>query len=297
MSKPKAKVYGLVGKSSNSWKTETARTLDTKGGDPTCNQGGNIVVYPDVARSLTARYDSSPCIDRGQNHITECGNVAPTVAAKYGTGGNNTPLVAYSLDRTAYNQGQNAQFQISVQEEQAQTLVAKGPHAVAQPYTVGNGQADNLYIDEKARTLNCMHDQQIALMARDGIRYIVRRLTPLECCRLQGYPDYWAQDLVLTDIEEKYLARWAKKARNVPKRIRKRLNRWIAVFEFHRRATEPDKKPKTRNQIRKWLTEPHSDSAEYKMWGNSLAIPCAYTVLAGIADELKTERQSELDRK
>lgn len=27
-------------------------------------------------------------------------------------------------------------------------------------------------------------------------------------------------------------------------------------------------------------------SAEYKMWGNSLAIPCAYTVLAGIAEEL-----------
>ncbi len=63
------------------------------------------------------------------------------------------------------------------------------------------------------------------------------------------------------------------------------------MFESHRIAVKPDTKPKTRNQIRKWLQHPHSDSAEYKMWGNSLAIPNAYHVLKGIAEELQTGQE------
>ena len=41
-------------------------------------------------------------------------------------------------------------------------------------------------------------------------------------------------------------------------------------------------KPKTRKQIIKWLNNPHSDSAEYKMWGNGVALPCVCFVLTGI---------------
>ena len=43
------------------------------------------------------------------------------------------------------------------------------------------------------------------------------------------------------------------------------------------------KKPKIDNQIRKWLKNPHSDAAEYKMWGNGVALPCVFYVLSGIA--------------
>ena len=39
--------------------------------------------------------------------------------------------VAYAIDRAAFNQGANAQFGISIQEELAQTLVAKGPGGYA----------------------------------------------------------------------------------------------------------------------------------------------------------------------
>ncbi len=63
------------------------------------------------------------------------------------------------------------------------------------------------------------------------------------------------------------------------------------MFESHRIAVKPDTKPKTRNQVRKWLQHPHSDSAEYKMWGNSLAIPNAYHVLKGIAEELQAAQR------
>ena len=58
---------------------------------------------------------------------------------------------------------------------------------------------------------------------------------------------------------------------------------WREVFETHRKAMGKAKKPKTDNQMRKWLRNPHSDAAEYKMWGNGVALPCVFYVLSGIA--------------
>ena len=57
---------------------------------------------------------------------------------------------------------------------------------------------------------------------------------------------------------------------------------WREVFETHRKIMGTSKKPKTDRQILKWLKDPHSDSAEYRMWGNGIALPNAYFVLAGI---------------
>lgn len=57
---------------------------------------------------------------------------------------------------------------------------------------VGNGQMCNITMAPVSNTLDCMHDQQAVLMEGGPHRkYIVRRLTPLECCRLQGFPDWW----------------------------------------------------------------------------------------------------------
>ena len=95
--------------------------------------------------------------------------------------------------------------------------------------------------------------------------YIVRRLTPLECCRLQGFPDWWCSDLGTENPTEE------------------EMQFWRDVFETHRQIMGTAKKPKTDNQIRKWLKNPHADSAEYKMWGNGVAEPCVYYVMMGIA--------------
>lgn len=270
-----AVAYGLSSKDSNAWKSnnpnsgcyeaETARTLDSRGGDATCNQGGMLIISP-AAVFETPRQD---------------------------------PVYAIGRDN------------VTVWEEKAQTLTRSDmPGTVAQPYTVGNGQVHDLTLDEKARTLNCMHDAQavtlpqavdashaddvvrisdtvnciqardykggncvLAEMPEEKYPYIVRRLMPLECSRLQGYPDYWADGLETEEPSEK------------------EIDWWMEVFESHRIAVKPDTKPKTRNQIRKWLQHPHSDSAEYKMWGNSLAIPNAYHVLKGIAEELQTGQE------
>ena len=94
--------------------------------------------------------------------------------------------------------------------------------------------------------------------------YIVRRLTPTECARLQGFPDWWCEGLGTENPTEEDIAFWTD------------------VFETHRRVVTQAKKPKTRAQIVRWLQNPHLDSAEYKLWGNGVALPCVWFVLAGI---------------
>ena len=57
---------------------------------------------------------------------------------------------------------------------------------------------------------------------------------------------------------------------------------WRCVFETHRTLMGTSSKPKTDRQIIKWLKAPNSDSAEYRLWGNGVALPCVYFILAGI---------------
>ena len=96
--------------------------------------------------------------------------------------------------------------------------------------------------------------------------YIVRRLTPTECERLQGFPDWWCANLETekpTD-EERYF--------------------WYKVFEEWRNATKPDAEPNTSKQIRKWLMNPHSDSAEYKKCGvTAWHCPASYLCFRGLS--------------
>ena len=97
-------------------------------------------------------------------------------------------------------------------------------------------------------------------------KYIVRRLTPLECCRLQNFPDFWCQNLEIENPTDE------------------EIQEWDLVFkEFG--------KPKSKKQIKKWLQNPHSDLAQYKLWGNGISLPCAYFVLSGI-QELYTSKIS-----
>lgn len=100
---------------------------------------------------------------------------------------------------------------------------------------------------------------------QDGSVYAVRRLTPAECARLQGFPDWWCRNLGTENPSEEEMQFWRE------------------VFETHRRLVSKAKKPKTDRQIRKWLKNPHTDSAEYRMWGNGCTLPVVYYVLAGIA--------------
>ena len=105
--------------------------------------------------------------------------------------------------------------------------------------------------------------------------YIIRRLTPLECCRLQGFPDNWAEEL------------------GTPEPTQEDIDHWRDVFRTQMEAMGESKKEKTDNQICKWLKDPESDSAKYKMWGNGIALPCAMFVMEGIAMILNEEDADE----
>ena len=138
-------------------------------------------------------------------------------------------MPAYALDRACFNAGENAQYRMNVSEEVAPTLIAEGPSAVVDVERV----------------------------------YVIRRLTPLECCRLQGFPDGWTENLATEEPTEQEIAKW------------------FSVFEDWYRVNGKIIRP-LRSRIIKWLKAPRTDAAEYKAYGNSVAVPCVFFVLAGI---------------
>ena len=141
------------------------------------------------------------------------------------------------------------------------TLDAADRHAVAYCMTTGTYiQA----LEEQSPTLMARDYKDPPVVNETEPEYIVRRLTPTECARLQGFPDWWCARLETDEPTEE------------------EIEFWTEVFEIHRSVMGTSSKPKSRNQIVKWLKNPHSDSAEYKMWGNGVALPNVYFVLSGI---------------
>ena len=101
-----------------------------------------------------------------------------------------------------------------------------------------------------------------------GVRYIVRRLTPTECARLQGFADQWGDIEEKTEFsDEEYLF-------------------WLEVRNTHAAINSKAVKDYTKQQMLNWYNKLHTDSAEYKLWGNGIALPTALYCLQGIADAL-----------
>ena len=132
----------------------------------------------------------------GKSSVNVSAEVSPTLCTThYGE-----PAVAYGLDRASFNQGQNAKFDFSVTEEQQPTLVAKGPGAVAYwdgsqvcgTLTANNAGGNQRMPDKE--NFNCVIDCN----GNSRVRYIVRRLTPTECARLQGFDDRWGDSTTKT---------------------------------------------------------------------------------------------------
>ena len=213
--------------------TEKSATLST-------SQDQTLFVctaYPDTARALTARYDGSPCADRGPNVVclqgnmidrdvqqngsgvsesetmftlnatdrhgvcvsyvfeahsqdaryTQQGNTSPACTAQWGTGGNNMPIVAST---------QNQRDEVRDLKDIAAALAAE-PGMKQQTYIAETLDCRNARVNhEISGTLqakpgggfsyNCINPVAVKIW-----RWIVRRLTPTECERLQGYPDGW----------------------------------------------------------------------------------------------------------
>ena len=216
---------------------DVSSTLRARGGAKTpavlClnDQGGQMMnVSYDKTDTLRAQeHQHQPLVldsHPQDGRISFAGDTSQTLPGNMGTGG-NTPMVMQETYALSHND-----FMTKPSEEVADSLLAS---AYKDPTVISQG-------------------------------WQVRRLTPAECARLQGFPDRWAEDLALADedITEDEMSFW-------------------------RQAFGWAGKRKTDAAIRKWLKNPHSDAAEYKLWGNGVALPCATYVMCGIANDFHKE--------
>lgn len=295
------KCYGVCSKASHSmmsdnphsgfYEAETSRTLDRSGGDPTCNQGGICVVEP-VAFTQNQRDEVRDLGEKSAALAAEPGMKQQTFVLQgnmIGRKDENGPQgdgvnenVCFTLDATdrhavctpedVYAMTTGSYMQVA--KEVAPTLMArdyKDPTTIAPaPHlnegvmgTVATGAHPSGFNGQDAFNDRLVIDNPEAQLT--PVTYTVRRLTPTECARLQGFPDWWCRDLGTENPTEEELAFWAD------------------VFETHRKIMTHAKKPKTEKQIRKWLADPYTDSAEYRIWGNGICLANAFFVLAGIA--------------
>lgn len=216
-----SEVYDITGKTSNSMKSprpdncfrrcDVSRTLDTWAGQPECNQGGMVICASTAQANAEIMEDKAPTLMAGHEHpyiASFCGGASPsagnigyseTVAPTLHAGaGGLLRGATVCIENTVYDMT-HASDVIHEYAGASQTLAAR----------MGKGGNQiPLKLDE----------------ARPPRKYILRRLTPLECCRLQGFPDDWT-----AGVEG-------------------------------------------------------SDSAQYKMWGNGMALPCVLYVMQGIAE-------------
>ena len=192
--------------------------------------------------------------------------ITQTLSSRMGTGGNNTPFVLITSTNPDTQSGNRTQPPVSEQKAEAVDAEARdlfvansSGDGIAAPldasyykgcglrqgierefvmtkaYMAGNGQLDQVQLDTISRTLDCMHDQKIVILEGDNMeqetnrKYVLRRLTPTECARLQGFPDWWVDGAN------------------------------------------------------------GSDSAQYRLWGNGIALPCAVLILDNIAEDMRKD--------
>ena len=252
--------YGICSKESNAMKSDnphsgfyeaqTARTLDCNCNNPSSNQGGIAVVA--VQGSMIGREDKNGPQGSGVNEDV-CFSLT----------GADRHAVAYPT----YCTSKNSHF-TRAEKELANTLVAtdyKDPPVINDVQTASGKDVFGT-ISASMGSKQWLGNQEAFSGDYHIIEpdYIVRRLTPTECARLQGFPDWWCDGLGTENPTEEEMIFWRE------------------VFETHRKVMGTSTKPKSDSQILKWLKDPHSDSAEYRMWGNGCALPNVYFVLCGI---------------
>ena len=251
------------------------------------SMAGNIGWQEECAATLAAQCSGTePTVCIKEQHLFENHSqdsrykgpleVCPMLPAQLGTGGNNQPFVVegspvYCLQGNGIDRADTAGCNgKGVREDVCYTLNTIDRPAVAYAEDVAGVDCRNLTEHEELYpTLQAKPNggQSLNYSGAVRVRYIVRRLTPTECARLQGFPDDWAHPDIkdsLTDEEYAF---------------------WLNVRNTHAAINGKAVKDYTREQMLTWYSKLHTDSAEYKLWGNGIALPCALYVMEGIANE------------
>lgn len=227
------------------------------------DQGGERMdFYSDESGTLRASGGIAPFVF--ENHSQDSRYKGPlketqTLASNLGQGGNNQPFVVYDIRQTSENTKNERHniYECNVSRTidtsgNTPTRNQGGVAIVGDIYTMSK----NSHFTKADKNIS---SSLVATDYKDPPvvnQKLVRRLTPKECGRLQGFPDYWCDNLEIENPTDEDLAFW-----------REVFNKDAEIKGL--------KKKKTDKQILKWLKNPHTDSAEYKMWGNGIALPCA----------------------
>ena len=242
------------------------------------DQGGMLVLFDN--HSQDSRYNGPL-------------KLSPSLNTQLGTGGNNAPLVCMQGSLIGSGQGgtgvstdvsftllSGVVHDVCVPDTKSYCLAGKPRHTSASADVAMTLAAADwkdppaVYLMSKSyHFAHATPDQADALVATDyksppvvNADWRVRMIMPLECARLQGFPDWWTDGL--TDSEPSDAE----------------VRKWQGIFDEW--CDINGKKHKSPAQVRKWLQTEHPDSAKYKMWGNGVALPCVVFVLAGIAWEV-----------
>lgn len=207
------------------------------------------------------------CYDIGEARLrtpSEYIEKSPTITARCGTGGNNVPGVVYCLQGNGIDRADTAGCNgKGWKEDTSYTL-----NTIDKPAVVCAQKSYTEFKDEstlstlKATGGSCGGGSENIVVKN----YTARRLTPTECARLQGFPSWWGIVNPVENLTDEDYAFWLD-VRNT-------------YAEINGKAT----KEYTREQMLAWYNKLHSDSAEYKMWGNGIALPNALYVMQGIAE-------------
>lgn len=308
--------YSFDSLSSNSMKSknphsgcravEIAKTLDTGYPDPSKNQGGiaiveKIILDDQGGQQISVRTDGkSPTLRAEAHGNVSCvinkktlvydargngdGETVPTI-----TGDHNNRVTDYTAlccetipihDQATRFSGKRGQKQdgkgnglgVGQTGDPMNTLTAADRHAVCytmqEPIAAAIGcrnlrETGNIYGTLQAKPNG---GQSLNYSGAVRVNYIVRRLTPTECARLQGFPDKWGHPDKKEDFtEEEYKF-------------------WLEVRNTYAKINGKSEKEYTKAQMLTWYSNLHTDSAEYKMWGNGIALPNALYVMQGIAE-------------
>jgi DNA (cytosine-5)-methyltransferase 1 len=271
--------YSFDSLSSNSMKSknphsgcravEIAKTLDTGYPDPSKNQGG-IAIVEKIILDDQGGQQISVCTDgKSPTLRAEAHGNAPYVINKktlvYDTRGNGAGETVPTITGDHNNRITNYTALC------CEAVVYDGAN-ITSPLNKTNPQAGDpchtISTDLKASggTYGGGSENLVAEQSFSPIRYIVRRLTPTECARLQGFPDWWGEIPKkdnLTDDEYTF---------------------WLNVRNTYAKINNKTTKEYSKEQMLSWYNKLHSDSSEYKMWGNGIALPNALYVMQGIAE-------------
>ena len=242
---------------SHCYKTDISRCLDTGGEAPESNHGGVAILTFPANQHEEVRGDE----------VRDSQDCTGAVQAQPGMQQTFIAIQGSLIGRQDKNGPQGS----GINEDVCFTLNTCDKHAIAMP----DADKDTIYATTVGNFMHAEKEKANTLMARDykdpqiindkqnnEPAYIVRRLTPTECARLQAFPDWWCSNLETHNPSDEEIAFW----KNV-------WDEWNSMN---------GKRPKTEKQIRKWLSSPYSDAAEYSLWGNGITLTVAWFVLAGI---------------